>query len=115
MAGDRVEGILQDFQQGQKDSRPAADVTSHCWRILVNAEDVDGQVEGLIEVMIRLSGSLTCDETNRQMIGELCPVRSPSFSRLSALTSQSQKIWPRNARIPFFPFCLLPWRPDFPR
>ena len=47
MAGDRIRGILPAFPKGEEDSRPPSDVASHRWRILINAEDADGQVKGL--------------------------------------------------------------------
>ena len=55
----------------------------HTAGILVNPEDVDGQVEGAIDATARLCGSLTRDAPNRQTIGEPCRVRSPGSKKLS--------------------------------
>ena len=87
MASNRVKGILQAFQQGEKDSRPTADVPSNCGRIFAKAEDVDGQVEGLFEASIRPCGIPTniVVDPNRQTTGEPCHVSSPDFKRLSTV------------------------------
>lgn len=79
MASDRIGRILSTFRKGEKDTGPAADIT-YCEGILGNAEDADGQVEGLIKASTRPSGSLTCDVLDRQ-IGEqsLCAARYVSY------------------------------------
>ena len=79
MAGHRVKGVLPTFQEGEKGSRPAANVASYCGGIFANAEDVDGQVEGSNHVITSPSDLLTRNTPIRRTIGERCHVRLPDF------------------------------------